>query len=217
MPTLARLSLGRASGFVYLFLSVPILMVAWAKWRAGSGSRVTAIALVAALALSTGAWWDALLDRVIAGADIPLGARAAWNPARSPDPLPPLTAGPWEGEPGASGELSDWLRAHTPASALVLAPPTDAARLRLYARRGIVVATKDAGLFIFSAARATAWYRRFREVAEAYASREPAPLVAVARRYGATHLVVDAGQPLIPLPRVFSNARYVVHEVDRTP
>jgi hypothetical protein len=122
-----------------------------------------------------------------------------------------------ESEPSAFRELADWLRHETPSSALILAPPGDAARLRLYARRGIVVATKDAGLFIFSAPKATAWYARFREIAEAYASREPAPLVAVARRYEATHVVTAAGQPPVSLPRVFANQAYVVYKVDATP
>jgi hypothetical protein len=214
-PALARLSLGRASGFLYLFAAVPALTVAWAWWTAGGASRLIALALVGALALSTGAWWDARLGRAVAAAGIPLGGRASWNPSRPPDPLPSLSRSPHE--PGAFRELADWLRGRTPPTALVLAAPGDAAALRVYARRGTVVATKDAGLFIFSAAKATAWYARFRDVVTAYASAEPDPLLAAARRYGATHVLAGPAGPALPLSEVFANRAYVVYRVDPTP
>jgi hypothetical protein len=178
---------------------------------------VAAVALVAALALSTGAWWDALLDRAIAGAGIPLGGRASWNPGRPPEPLPSPPGPVARHEPAAFVELTDWLRGQTPPSALLLAAPGEAAALRLYARRGTVVATKDAGLFIYSATKATAWYARFHDVVAAYASAEPAPLIAAARRYGATHVLADPAAPAMPLDRVFTNHGYVVYRVDATP
>ena len=215
-PGLARLSLGRVSGFLYLFVSVPVLTVAWAWWSRGT-RRVAAVALVAALALSTGAWWDAALDRAIAGAGIPLGGRAAWNPGRPPEPLPSPAGPVTPHEPAAFRELADWLRGQTPPSALLLAAPGEAAALRLYARRGTVVATKDAGLFIFSADKARAWYARFHDVMTAYASAEPGPLVAAARRYGATHVLADPAAPAMPLSPVFTNHGYVVYQVDAGP
>lgn len=214
-PALARFSLGRASGFLYLFLSVPVLAVAHALWIAGGAPRLAAVALVGALAFSTGAGWDALLGRAIARAGIPLGGRASWNPGRLPDPLPSLSFSPHE--PRAFGELADWLRGRTPPTALLLAAPAEAAALRVYARRGTVVATKDAGLFIFSAGKATAWYARFRDVVTAYASAEPAALAAVARRYGATHILAGPTGPPMPLATVFANRAYVVYRVDAAP
>jgi hypothetical protein len=215
VPALARFSLGRASGFLYLFLSVPVLAVARALWTGGGAPRLAAVALVGALAFSTGAGWDALLSRAVAGAGIPLGGRASWNPSQRPDPLPSLSFVPHE--PRAFRELADWLRGQTPAGALLLAAPADAAALRVYARRGTVVATKDAGLFIFSAAKATAWYARFRDVVIAYASAEPAALPAVARRYGATHILAPPTGPPMPLVQVFANRAYVVYRVDAAP
>ena len=215
VPALARFSLGRASGFLYLFLSVPVLAVARALWIAGGAPRLAALALVGALAFSTGAGWDALVGRAVVGAGIPLGERASWNPSRPPDPLPALSFSPHE--PRAFRELADWLRGQTPPSALVLAAPADAAALRVYARRSTVVATKDGGLFIFSAAKATAWYARFRDVVTAYAGAEPAALLAVARRYGATHILAPPAGPPMPLARVFANGAYVVYRVDAAP
>jgi uncharacterized protein DUF6798 len=216
-PALARLSLGRASGYLYLFVSIPVLTVAWAWWSTKGARRVAAVALVAALALSTGARWDALLDRAIAGAGIPLGGRASWNPPRTPELLPSPAAPVARHEPGEYRELTDWLRGQTPPGSLLLAAPGEAAALRVYARRGIVVATKDAGLFIFSAAKATEWYARFRDVLAAYASSEAAPLVAAARRYGATHVLADSAAPSMPLARVFANRGYVVYRIDPAP
>ena len=99
----------------------------------------------------------------------------------------------------------------------MLAAPADAAALRLYARRSTVVATKDAGLFIFSAAKATAWYARFRDVVSAYASAEPAALLVVARRYGATHILAGPTGPPMPLAKVFAGGAYVVYRVEAAP
>ena len=169
---------------------------------------------MAALALSTGARWDALVDRAVAVSGIPLGGRASWNPRRPPDALPPLSALSIPREPGAFRELAGWLRGHTPPMALVLATPGEAAALRVYARRGTVVATKDAGLFIFSGAKAEAWYARFRDVMTAYASVDPTPLLAVARRYAATHILTDPAAAPLPLARVFANGGYVVYRVE---
>ncbi|HMH52721.1 MAG TPA: DUF6798 domain-containing protein [Candidatus Acidoferrum sp.] len=214
-PALARFSLGRASGFLYLFLSVPVLAVARAVWTAGGTPRLAALALVGALALSTGAGWDALLGRGLAGAGIRLGERASWNPSQPPDPLPSLPFVPHE--PRAFREMADWVRAETPPTALLLAAPADAAALRVYARRGTVVATKDAGLFIFSADRATAWYARFRDVVAAYAGAEPDSLLAAARRYGATHVLAGPSVPRLPLAEVFANRAYVVYRVGAAP
>lgn len=217
VPALVGLSLGRASGYAYLFASVPILATAWAWWTVGRPRRLAAVLLAAGLALSTGAWWDALLDRVIASAGIPLGGRAAWNPSRLPEPLPAPPSLRPEQDPPAFRELSEWILRATPPDALFLTPPSDSASLRVYARRGVVVSTKDAGLFIFSAADAATWYARFREVAAAYASPDPATLVTVARRYGATHILADPGQPAPSLPRVFRNRTYAVYRVEARP
>jgi hypothetical protein len=214
-PALAHLSLGRASGFVYLFASVPVLTVAWGRWTAGGVSRVTAVALAAALACSTGALWDARLERALAAAGVPLGSRGSWNASRPPEPLPRLPSSP--PEPRAFAELTDWLRGHTPPTALVLVTPGEAAALRLYARRGTVVASKDAGLLLFSAARAAAWYARFRDVVRAYASAEPALLLAVARNYRASHVVTAPAGTALPLAPVFANGAYVLYRVEPTP
>ena len=51
----------------------------------------------------------------------------------------------------------------------------------------------------------------------AYASVDPAPLLAVARRYGATHILADPAAPPIPLARVFANTGYVVYRIEPAP
>jgi hypothetical protein len=214
-PAVARFSPGRASGFLYLFLTVPVLTVAWARWRAGGVSRLTGLALVAALALSTGAWWDALLGHAVAAAGVTLGPRTSWNPSAPPDSLPPPAAVP--NDPRAAREVAEWLRDHTPPTALILAPPTDAAAVRVHGRRGTVVATKDAGLFIFSAAQARAWYARFHDVATAYATGQLAPLREVARRYGASHVIVERPGAAASSPALFSNGDFAVYSVEATP
>ncbi len=79
------------------------------------------------------------------------------------------------------------------------------------------MSVKDAGFFDFSAMKAAEWYRRFRDVATAYASPDPALLVAVAGGYGATYILADPRQPVLPLPRVFANRTFVVYKMEAEP
>lgn len=212
-PFLARLSLGRISGYAYLFLSIVILTSAWEWWRGQPRRRFAAGMVAASLALSTGAYWDVFLDRSFSLAGAPIGPRASWYPSRPPESVPSIPAFRPELDPSAFRELCGWINSSTSPEAVFLTPPADPAAIRVYAKRGIVISWKDAGLMIHSAVSANAWYARYREVVSAYADHDPQALVAAGRRLGATHILMGRPAPPLPLEQLFANRAFVVYRL----
>jgi hypothetical protein len=152
-------------------------------------------------------WLVACVPALLASRPLALGAAAlcsvslATASALSPSFLPPALAARFaiDAPPSdAPGLLGLRFRAHSPSTTVVLAAPSgESWSFKLHARRALVVDDKN---IAFTAAGLREWRDRLSRVlgvpfvpgvdpVAAWRAQAPAQLLAVARHYGATHLL----------------------------
>jgi len=118
-----------------------------------------------------------------------------------------------------------WARENTPKDALFLTP-TDRGGFRIHSERSVVVERRDGTQLFFSGAFAKDWWKRMTDVREGLlydseGKRElergksleafgDADLVELAKKFGATHVVLPAGAHR-ELPKLFENAEWAVY------
>lgn len=216
-PVLIGLNLGRIGSYLHLFVLLVVVGTAWGLWTQRTLShRLHAMALVGLLFAGSGTWWETALDRAQAKLGNPLGPRSAWLQwGRAPEPLPLVATIRPERDLPAFRELADWARRETPPGVLFLTPASDLGSFRIYARRAITLSYKDASMLIYSEVLAEEWYRQFREVVAAYASPNGRQLELLAKRIGASYILIltTGSEPCLSAPVSFENQRYRVYQV----
>ncbi|MCC7247357.1 MAG: hypothetical protein IT473_01915 [Lysobacter sp.] len=128
-----------------------------------------------------------------------------------------------------------WADAHLPADAVVMVPPylfQPVASFRYFGRRRIVGSWKDGGEGTFDDAFQMQWADYMHRAFELPATVAPADhpqmlervnldfqrmptdeIAAVAREYGATHIVREAGAPPLSLPQLYRDRDYALYRV----
>ena len=92
-------------------------------------------------------------------------------------------------ESGSWRAVQDWVRESTPRSAVILTPPREAG-FRVFSERTIVGEWKDGTQQYFDDAFVREWGARMEALGEDYAPLPEDQLVALARRYGASYIVM---------------------------
>lgn len=128
-----------------------------------------------------------------------------------------------------------WANAHLPADAVVLIPPyafEPVASFRYFGRRRIVGSWKDGGEGSFDLAFQMQWADYVHDVLKIPASVDPLEhpallqranrdfhrmsadrIVAVAQRYGATHVVRESAAPPLALPLLYRDGDYALYRI----
>lgn len=188
----------------------PVLLFTSRKaWDRGTIGRAVAVALVGALLLvhaAVGRAWDVWRPGIFPGA-----GDSAWV------------------------RCQQWARDHTPRDAVFVTPPhlwwLYVPDWRVHSQRSTVVTLSELLEVAFAPSYAPVWRERFealvpgaqarfsgdyfanaRVTADVYRSLPTSRLLGVARRYGASLAVVERPSPH-PLPVVWSNEGFVVHDV----
>jgi len=112
-------------------------------------------------------------------------------------------------ESGSWRAVQDWVRSHTPQSAVILTPPREAG-FRVFSERTIVGEWKDGTQQYFDDAFVREWGARMEALGEDYSPLTEAQLVELAGRYGATYIVMPR-RPRKALPEVYHNPSWVVY------
>jgi hypothetical protein len=128
-----------------------------------------------------------------------------------------------------------WADAHLPADAVVMIPPylsQPVAAFRYFGRRRIVGSWKDGGEGTFDDAFQMRWAEYMRDVFELPMAVDPVDhpemlerlnrdyhrmstdeIAAVARRYGATHVVRESGAPPLLVPQLYRDRDYALYRI----
>ncbi len=128
-------------------------------------------------------------------------------------------------------EVQLWARDHSPNNALFLTP-IQPGGFRTQSQRAVVAEWRDGTQLYFAADFAEPWWQRVNELApgmtiapdgrrllvqgQPLEQMDDASLIALAKRYGATHIVLPASSPR-KLSRLFFNPRWAVYEAAYPP
>jgi hypothetical protein len=112
-------------------------------------------------------------------------------------------------ESGMWRDAQNWVRQHTPAHAVFLTPPRGENGFRVFSERTIVGEWKDGTQQYFDDAFVKEWGARM-EALEGYDRLSDEELLAVAGRFGATH-IVTAARPPRKLMLIYKNRQWAVY------
>jgi hypothetical protein len=117
----------------------------------------------------------------------------------------------WAPEASPWLDVQHWARLHTPTQATILTPPLETG-FRVFSERPVVGEWKDGTQQYFDAAFAEEWDRRMRAMhGDGFAQMSGMDLLAVARSYGASFIVVPRRPRREGLPLLYSNHTYAVY------
>jgi hypothetical protein len=115
-------------------------------------------------------------------------------------------SGPWR-------DVQDWVRQHTPKDAILLTPPQEAG-FRVFSERTVVGEWKDGTQQYFDEQFASEWAARMQALGpEGYALLSDDQLTQLARRFGATYMVVPRRRRRPGLEERYRNNHYAVYSV----
>jgi GH35 family endo-1,4-beta-xylanase len=197
----------------------------WTFQSTGEGAGVVfSLALACGLLMWAVSWsakrqiWGAAGFVVMAG--VVLAARGN---------LPPLLGGSERDEAWVAAQ--NWARENTPTDALFLTP-TDRSGFRIHSERSVVVEWRDGTQLFFSGAFASDWWKRMSDVRagllyDSEGKKEldrgkslemltDTDLVAVAKKFGATHVVLPAGGRR-ELPKLYENTQWAIYRAEMPP
>jgi hypothetical protein len=110
-------------------------------------------------------------------------------------------------------DVQEWVRQNTPRAAVLVTPPMETG-FRVFSERTIVGEWKDGTQQYFSDAFTREWALRMEAVGpEGYAKLADEDLVMIARRFGASYVVIPPRRRHDALTQVYANPHYVVYAV----
>ena len=116
-------------------------------------------------------------------------------------------------ETGSWREVQDWVRLHTPKDAIFVTPPQEAG-FRVFSERTVVGEWKDGTQQYFDERFATEWAARMEALGPAeYVKLSDDRLTQIARRFGASFVVVPARRRHPGLEEEYQNSHYAVYRV----
>ena len=116
-------------------------------------------------------------------------------------------------ETGSWREVQDWARLHTPKDAIFVTPPQEAG-FRVFSERTIVGEWKDGTQQYFDEGFATEWAARMEALGlDGYVKMNDRQLAQIARRFGATFVVVPARRRHPGLEPEYQNNHFAVYRV----
>ena len=119
-------------------------------------------------------------------------------------------SGPWR-------DVQDWARDNTPRSAAFLTPPSEAG-FRVFSGRTVVGEWKDGTQQYFDDAFVREWGERMEALGgDRFAARSDEALLHLARRYGASYLVLPATPDRKGLLRLYGNRAFAVYRAVARP
>jgi hypothetical protein len=119
--------------------------------------------------------------------------------------------GKWE--TGSWREVQDWVRLNTPKDAIFVTPPQEAG-FRVFSERTVVGEWKDGTQQYFDEKFATEWAARMDALGPAgYVQLSDDQLTQIARRFGASFVVVPARRRHPRLEEEYQNGHYAVYRV----
>jgi hypothetical protein len=113
-------------------------------------------------------------------------------------------------ESGAWRATQDWVRTHTPRSAVLLTPPKEAG-FRVFSERTIVGEWKDGTQQYFDDAFVKEWGARMEALGDDYETLPEDRLLALARRFGASYVVLPRQPPRRGLVLAYRNPSWAVY------
>jgi hypothetical protein len=116
-------------------------------------------------------------------------------------------------ESGAWRATQDWVRTHTPRSAVLLTPPKEAA-FRVFSERTIVGEWKDGTQQYFDDAFVKEWGARMQALGDDYDTLPEDRLRELARRFGASYIVLPRQPARRGLDLVYRNPSWAVYRVE---
>jgi uncharacterized protein DUF6798 len=116
-------------------------------------------------------------------------------------------------ESGAWRATQDWVRTHTPRSAVLLTPPREAG-FRVFSERTIVGEWKDGTQQYFDDAFVKEWGARMEAVGEVYDTLPDDRLLELARRFGASYIVVPRTAARRSLVLAYRNPSWAVYRAE---
>jgi hypothetical protein len=118
-------------------------------------------------------------------------------------------------ESGAWRATQDWVRTHTPRSAVLLTPPKEAG-FRVFSERTIVGEWKDGTQQYFDDAFVKEWGARMQALGDDYDTLPEDRLRELARRFGASYIVLPRQPARRGLDLVYRNPSWAVYRVEGT-
>jgi hypothetical protein len=116
-------------------------------------------------------------------------------------------------ETGSWREVQDWVRLHTPKDAIFVTPPQEAG-FRVFSERTVVGEWKDGTQQYFDENFATEWAARMEALGPGgYVKLSDDQLTQIARRFGASFVVVPARRRHPRLEEEYQNTHYAVYRV----
>jgi hypothetical protein len=116
-------------------------------------------------------------------------------------------------ESGAWRAVQDWVRTHTPRSAVLLTPPKEAG-FRVFSERTIVGEWKDGTQQYFDDAFVKEWGARMQALGDDYEKLPEDRLLALARRFGASYIVLPRQPARRGLDVVYRNPSWAVYRAE---
>jgi len=116
-------------------------------------------------------------------------------------------------ESGAWRATQDWVRTHTPRSAVLLTPPREAG-FRVFSERTIVGEWKDGTQQYFDDAFVKEWGARMQALGDDYESLSEDRLLELGRRFGASYIVLPRQPARRGLALVYSNPSWAVYRAE---
>jgi hypothetical protein len=116
-------------------------------------------------------------------------------------------------EAGSWRDMQNWLRLNTPASAVVVTPPQESG-FRVFSERAVVGEWADRTQGSLDDAFVMGWAGRMDLLeGERYARLPDEQVLAIARQFGATHIVMPARRSRRSFVEAYRNTGYVVYEL----
>ncbi len=116
-------------------------------------------------------------------------------------------------ESGAWRAVQDWARTHTPRAAVLLTPPKEAG-FRVFSERTIVGEWKDGTQQYFDDAFVKEWGARMQVLGDDYEKLPEERLLELARRFGATYIVLPRQPARRGLVAVYRNPSWAVYRAE---
>jgi hypothetical protein len=118
-------------------------------------------------------------------------------------------------EQGAWRDAQNWVRLNTPRSAVVLTPPSETG-FRVFSERTVVGEWKDGTQQYFDDAFVREWGARMEALGgEQFPQLSDEQLLSLARRYGASYIVLPVKGKHPGLADVYKNRSFVVYRAER--
>lgn len=116
-------------------------------------------------------------------------------------------------ESGAWRATQDWVRTHTPRSAVLLTPPQEAG-FRVFSERTIVGEWKDGTQQYFDDAFVKEWGARMEALGDGYDKLPDVRLLELARRFGASYIVLPRAAGRRGLTLAYRNPSWAVYRAE---